>query len=68
MKRERLSWKEIKTKYPNQLLGLSEVKWVSGDRSKVESAIVLYTNKTMAELVEIQIETKGKVVVRDTIC
>lgn len=68
MEKERLSWKEIREKYPNQVLGLSEVKWVPEDHSKVESAVVLYTNKTMDELVEIQIETKGKVVVRDTKC
>lgn len=64
--KERLTWDEIRQKYPNQLLGLSEVKWVPNDHSKVESAVVLYTDKSMQELVEIQIETKGKVVMRDT--
>lgn len=67
MNKERLTWEEIKQNYPNQLLGLTDVKWVPTDHSQVESAVVLYTNKTMPELVEIQIQTKGKVVLRDTI-
>lgn len=61
-----LTWEEIKQKYPNQLVGLTKVKWVTSNRSRVESAVVMYTNKTMSELVEIQIQTKGKVVLRDT--
>lgn len=66
MKNERLTWQEIKEKYSNQLVGLSEVEWVKTDYSRVASAIVLYVDKTMSELVEIQIQTKGKVVLRDT--
>lgn len=36
----RLTWDEIKIKYPNQLVGLVDVDWK--DSSNVKSAIVKY--------------------------
>ena len=64
--KERLSWKEIVKKYPNQGVGLTEVKWVPGKFGEIKSAVVAYTGATAHDLVDLQIQTKGKVVVRDT--
>lgn len=50
---ERLLWKEIQKKYPDQWVGLSDVEW---NGSTVVSANVKYTDKTRGELTRIQIK------------
>lgn len=52
---ERMVWDEIKTKYPNQWVGLTDVvrKKNSAD---IDSAVLLYTDKTQAELLRMQIK------------
>ena len=50
MEQERLTWEQIQKKYPNQWVGLIEVKFVKDDGISVESAIVKYTDLKKAEL------------------
>ena len=54
---ERLTWDEIIEKYPNQVVGLTEVKWETDDPDdpNVESAIVKYINSDKSELLKMQI-------------
>ena len=53
MAEERLTWKQIQEKYPNQWIGLISVKWKND--SNVESAIVKYTDKTSGDLLRLQL-------------
>lgn len=53
MAAERLSWEEIKSRYPDQWVGLTDVEWKN--TSNVKSAIVKYTDKTSSELARMQI-------------
>ena len=46
----RLTWEQIQKKYPNQWVGLTEVKYMDDDGISVESAVVKYTDKTKGEL------------------
>lgn len=59
---ERMTWEEIKEKYPDQWVGLDEVKWESPTSSVIVSAVVRYTDKSKSELTEEQIETGGRIV------
>lgn len=63
---ERLSWSQIVERYPEQAVGLTDVKWVPGNFGKVMSAVVAYTGKTTHDLIDLQMDSKGKVIVRDT--
>ena len=51
---ERLTWKEIAEKYPDQWVGLTDVDWE--DEANVRSAVVMYTDKTSSELTRMQIK------------
>lgn len=51
---ERLTWKEIKKRYPCQWLGLVDIVYV-GNTGKIESAIVKYTDKDLEELMMLSI-------------
>ena len=66
MENERLTWKEIVKKYPKQAVGLTEVEWVPGRFGEIKSAVVSYTGETTHDLVNLQLGSKGKIVVRDT--
>lgn len=47
-------------KYPNTRLGLNNIKYQNDDGVTLESADVVYTNKTEDELFEMQLEgTEG---------
>lgn len=59
---ERLTWYEIQEKYPDQWVGLTDVKYEEEDSPTVDSAIVKYTGKSKADLTHMQIVTKGKVI------
>lgn len=61
MARERLTRKEIEEKYPRQYLGLDNVKYKDDDGSTIEEAEVLYTDKSMEELLNIQFDSNGKI-------
>lgn len=51
---ERLTWEEIQKKYPDQWVGLAEVKWKN--QSIIESAIIQQVDKTKDELLMMQIK------------
>ena len=51
---ERLTWDEIQEKYPDQWVGLVDIKWKYD--SNIESAIVKYVDKSKDELLMMQIK------------
>lgn len=53
---ERLTWKEIQEKYPDQWVGLVDIK--QKNASNIEFAVVKYTDKTKDGLLVMQIENK----------
>lgn len=53
MAEQRLTWKQIQEKYPDQWVGLVDIVWQ--DDSNIESAIVKYTDKSKEELLVLQI-------------
>lgn len=56
---ERLTREEMSEKYPNTWLGISNVKYKNNDGVTLESADIIYTDKDMDELVEMQIDGTG---------
>lgn len=61
---ERLTWKEIQEKYPDQWVGLVDVKYIDDDGISVESAVIKYLDKTKGELTRLALQ--GEVVSRYT--
>lgn len=61
---ERLTWQQIQEKYPDQWVGLIDVKYLENDGISVESAVVKYTDKTKGELTRMVL--KGEIVSRHT--
>ena len=61
---ERLTWKQIQEKYPDQWVGLVDVQYRDNDGISVESAVVKYTDKTKSELTRMVL--KGEIVSRHT--
>lgn len=58
---ERLTFRQIAEKYPDQWVGLDEIEWEPDNSSTVKSAIVRFTDKSADELTEMQIQTDGKI-------
>ena len=50
MTTQRMTWEEIQEKYPDQWVGLIDVKYVNDDGITIESAVVKYTDKPKGEL------------------
>ena len=63
---KRMTWNEIREKYPNQWVGLTDVEYEEDNISTIRSAIVLRTNKTKSELTLEQINSNGAVIARYT--
>lgn len=61
---ERMTWQEIKERYPDQWVGLTDVVYIDNDGISIESAIVKYTNKKKSELTVLAL--KGEIVSRYT--
>ncbi len=53
---EHLTREQMAEKYPNTWLGINNVKYQNNDGVTVESADVVYTDKTEDELLEMQID------------
>jgi len=52
---ERLTREQMAEKYPNSWLGINNIKYENNDGVTVESADVVYTNKTASELLHMQL-------------
>lgn len=63
---ERLTWHEIQEKYPDQWVGLTDVKYEEEYSPTIDSAVVKYTGKSKVELTHMQIVTKGEIIARYT--
>lgn len=61
---ERLTWKEIKEKYPDKWVGLVDVEYEPDNDATIKSAVVKYTDKTKSELTRMAL--RGEVVSRYT--
>ena len=59
---ERLTRQQMAEKYPNTWLGLTNVKYANDDGVTLESAEVIYTNKSSNELLMIQIAGTDNVI------
>ena len=51
---QRLTWKEIQEKYPDQWVGLVDIVWQND--SNIESAVVKYADKSKEELLIMQVK------------
>ena len=60
---EKLTWEEIKEKYPSQWVGLVDVEYKE-DNANIKSAVVKYTDKPQGELTRLML--KGEIVSRYT--
>lgn len=54
---ERLTWKQIQERYPDQWVGMLDVKYINDDGVSIESAVVVYTDKTKDELTEMALSS-----------
>ena len=63
---ERMTWQQIKAKYPNRWVGLSEVEWDEPNGPNVVSAVVKYTDKTSDELYDMQLRGQDVVTLYTT--
>ena len=61
---DRMTWEEIQKKYPDQWVGLVDVKYVEDDGISVESAVVKYTDKSKSDLTRLVL--KGEIISRYT--
>lgn len=55
MLEERLTWREIQEKYPEQWVGLIDVEYKPDNDASIRSAIVKYTDKSKDELTEMML-------------
>ena len=63
----KLTWDEIKSQYPEQLVGLIEVEYTdNSSEDDVKSAIVVYAEKYTDRYKMEFLASKGEIVVRDT--
>lgn len=63
---DRLTWKQIQEKYPDQWVGLIDVEYEPDNDATIQSAVVKYTDKNKNELTRLQIESNGGVLARYT--
>ena len=47
---EHLTYEQMAKKYPNRWLGINNIKYLNNDGISIESADVVYTNKSKDEL------------------
>ena len=66
MMSERLTWKQIQEKYPDQWVGITDVEYEPDNDSTIRCATVIAVHKGKNELTEMQLDTKGKVLARYT--
>lgn len=61
---ERMTWTEIKEKYPEQWVGLVDIDWENG--ATIRSAVVRYVGKNSDELLKIKFNGELELVARYT--
>jgi hypothetical protein len=61
---ERLTWEEIAERYPNQWVGLTDVKYEQSNNATIRSAVVSYTSCSRDDLLEMMFD--GKCIARYT--
>ncbi len=61
---ERLTWEEIQEKYPDQWVGMVDVKYMDDDGVSVESGVVKYVDTPEYDL--LMMAVRGEAVVRYT--
>lgn len=61
---KRMTWNEIQQAYPDQWIGLVDVKYLNDDGVSIESAVVKYTDKPKGELTRMMLD--GKIISRYT--
>ena len=63
---ERMTWSEIKQRYPDQWVGLTDVEHEPDNDSTIKSAVVAYTDWSKDDLILEQIQTNGRLIARYT--
>lgn len=53
--KERLTHEQMLEKYPNQYLGINNIKYMNDDGVTIEAADIIYTDKSQDELMLMQI-------------
>ena len=53
---EHLTYEQMAKKYPNQWIGINNIKYLNNDGVSIESADVVFTDKTKEELFDAQIK------------
>ncbi|MBR1741986.1 MAG: hypothetical protein IJ733_08995 [Lachnospiraceae bacterium] len=61
---EKMSWTEIRDKYPNQWLGLVDIDWDNG--ATVKAAVIKYIGKNSDELLRIKLTEEPDLLVEYT--
>ena len=61
---KRMTWEEIQEIYPDQWVGLVDVKYLNDDGISIESAVVKYTDKPKGELTRMMLH--GEIISRYT--
>lgn len=56
---ERMTWKEIQERYPDQWVGLVDVEWKN--QSNIISAIVKYTDKEVDKNDLVRMQIRGEI-------
>ena len=64
MTEKRMTWSEIQQAYPDQWVGLVDVKYLNDDGVSIESAVVKYTDKPKSELTRMMLD--GEIISRYT--
>lgn len=59
---ERLTREQMAEKYPNSYLGINNIKYLNDDGVTLESADVVYTDKTSNELLMMQLTGKEGII------
>ena len=66
MKKQRLSWSEIKTLYPAQHVGLTDVIFEDEYQMNIKSAVVKYTDKEISDGQLMLMAQRGEIIRRYT--
>ncbi|MCR5790856.1 MAG: hypothetical protein K6G83_13290 [Lachnospiraceae bacterium] len=62
MPEKRMTWEEIQKAYPDQWVGLVDVKYLNDDGISIESAVIKYTDKLKSELTRMMLD--GEIIAR----